>query len=258
MNNGDPRPWDYKIAFGRISNCTPWTKSGYNNDVGATTEDLWTAGGIYVWPIVAQQMEVLGAAGDTAAGAGVQQVQVGYLDSSYVAHSEIVTMNGINPVATAGHDLFRIQTFRAYRVGGNGVASGSINIRMIGGAATVYSQILAGFTRARNQTWTVPVGQVLYVTSIVFSSGSAAGGKNVLFTTRANYDDANQRVLTPVDSFFMPFHEVLVQDGVFYRELEVPTKLPATVNLKVSALSDSAGAQCTSVLRGFVVTGAIS
>lgn len=255
--NVDPRPWMYNIAFGRIPNCVPWTKSGYNADVGATAEDLWTYGGVYVWPTAAQQMEIVGGAGETAAGAGIQQIQLRYLDASYVEKSEIVTLTGAAPVATVANDIFRVQNFRAYRVGANGVASGPINIRMIGGAATVYSQIATGYTRARNQTWTVPAGKTLYVTSIVFSTGSPTGQKNVLFTTRANYDDSNGRILTPVNTFFMPFHEVLCQDNNFYRQLEEPTKLPATVSLRVNALSDSAGALCASVLRGFLVTGTI-
>ena len=258
MRGVDPRAWYQKIAFGKVANIDSWEKTGYNPDVGATAEDMWAVSAPYVWPLVAQQMEVVSsAAADNLAGAGIQRVQVGYLDANYVEHSEVVKLDGVTPQATTAVDIFRIQSFRAYQVGANGIASGNVDIRMIGGAATIYSRIGTGFTRARNQTWTVPAGKTLYVTSLCFSTGAPAVGHNVLFTTRANYDDVDQRVLTPVNSFFMPFHEVALQDDFFHRQLTTPTKLPATVSLRVSVVSGVAGALCSSVLRGYVVTGAV-
>ncbi len=255
MLGRDPQTWYTKLGLGRAgSYVTPWSKTGYNSDVGVTTEDMWVYGGPYVWPALGAQLECVSTgAQDTGAGTGVQQVRISYLTPAYVEASEIVTLTGAAPVATVANNIFRIQSFRAYRVGGNAVAAGNIDIRMIGGPATVYSRIGTGFTRARNNCWTVPAGKTLYVTSIAFSSGSAAAGKNVLFTTRATYDDASGRALGP--NFFMPYHEIQLQDQAWERALEIPTRLPAQTDIKVSALSDSAGALCTSVLRGFVVTG---
>jgi hypothetical protein len=257
MRNSDPRPWDYKIAFGKVSNCTSWTQTGYCTSVTTTSTDIWEPGGTINWPAAAQRMELVGGAGETAAGTGIQQVQILYLDASYVEHSEIVTLTGAVAVQTVGVNLFRIQSVRAYRVGTNGVASGNIKLQGLGGGAT-YGFILSGFTRSRSSAWTVPAGKALYVTSCVFSTGSGPGGHNCLMTSRANYDDANNRLLTPLGLFFMPYHEVFLQDLRLFRELEVPTYFPATTDLKVSGLADAANTECTSIMRGFVVTGAIS
>ncbi len=256
MRGSDPRSWYTQIALRTLGDkITPWAKTGYNIDVGTSSEDMWTYGGTYVWPTAGgMQMEcVSSGAQDTGAGTGVQQVRIAYLTPTYTEASEIVTLSGATPVPTTATNIFRIQSFRAYRVGGNAVAAGNIDVRMIGGAATVYSRISPNFTRARNDCWTVPAGKTLYVTSLAFSSGSAAGNKNVLFTTRATYDDTCGCVLTP-GTFFMAYHEIQSQDNSFVREIEIPTRLPATVDIKVSAVSDSAGAMCSSVLRGFLVT----
>lgn len=260
MRFTDSRDWMNEVAFGAIPKTSPWAKTGYNPDVGTVYEDMWSVGGVYVWPAAPAQLEVVSSSGnDTGAGSGVQQVQIHYLDGNYVEKSVIVTLNGVTPVPTGAgaSDIFRIQSFRAYRCGGTvpNAAAGNIDVRTIGGGPIIYSRIMLGYTRARNDCWTVPAGKTLYVTSIVMSSGAPAAGKNVRFTTRANYDDANGRVLQPVDSFFMPFHEVLVQDGIFYRRLSTPTKLPATVNLRVSVISDANSALCESTLRGYLVTG---
>lgn len=254
MWHNDPRPFDDLISFGRIPSAIPWAQNGYNGDVGATVEDIWAVSTTYNWLAAAAQLEIVGGAGDVAAGAGVQQVQLFYLDAAFGEHSEIITMTGAVPANTVANNIFRIQSFRAYRVGANGVASANIDIRSLGGGA-VRDRILSGFTASRSSIWTVPAGKTLYLDSIVFSSGSAAGGKNILMSVKSNYDDINNTLLTPRGVFFMPSVEVLIQDDNFYRELEIPVRYPATTDLKATALSDSAGAICTSIMRGFLVTG---
>jgi len=219
---------------------------------------MWTAGGVNNWPgLAGTQMEVIstggGAALDVAAGAGCQQVVIKYLDVNYAEQSEIVTCTGGVAAPTAAVNIIRVQNFRAYRVGANGVAGGTILLRGFGAGAT-YSQILAGFTRARNDQWTVPAGKFLYVTSIAFSSTADVAGRQTIFTTRATYDDATARTLTP-GVFFMPYHEIGIQDGSFIRYLEEPTRLPATTDIKVSAIAPSGNTVCTSVLRGYLITG---
>jgi hypothetical protein len=125
-------------------------------------------------------------------------------------------------------------------------------VRTIGGGPTIYGRILLGNTKARDSMWTVPAGKTLYITSVVMSAGAAASGKNVVMTLRATYDDDDAHILTP-GAFFMPFFETMVQDGTFLRTLEIPVKMPATVDLKISAFSGSAGAVCVSVCRGFLM-----
>jgi hypothetical protein len=87
------------------------------------------------------------------------------------------------------------------------------------------------------------------------SCGSDNPGRNTLITMRANYDDSDERILTPIGVFFMPFFEVLLEDLSLWREMEVPLKFPATVDLKISGLADSNSAMCASAMRGFVATG---
>ena len=257
MQNTDPRPWDDLISFSKVANVVAWSQSGYNGAVGlAPTADIWEVGGLYNWLAAPAQLEVVGGAADTGAGAGVQQVDLHYLDGSYVEHSEIITMTGAAPVNTVNNNIFRIQSFRAYRVGANGVASANIDIRTLAGGA-VRGRILSGFTRARSSIWTVPAGKSLWVASIVFSTGSAAGNKNVLMSLKTNYDDVDNRLLTPLGVFFMPSAEVLLQDAGFVREFELPMYFPATTDVKCTGLSDSAGALCTTVMRGFVITGGV-
>jgi hypothetical protein len=245
---------DYKeaIAEGDLTGHTPWLKAGFLSGTSANVwTDVWSRGGIYAFPSTAgYQMSVASSSSiDSATGAGTQQVRIGYLDSAYAEQSEVLTLAGTTTVNTVATNIARIQNFRCYITGSSGCADGNIFLSIATGS-TVYGRISPLMTKARTMVWTVPANKTLYVTSIAFSVVSGSKQAMVRFVTRATYDDASARALTE-GIFFMPYHEVVLQDNSFFRILEVPTKLPARTDLKVSALSDQAGAMCTTILRGW-------
>lgn len=243
-------PYLYDIAEGNVSGHTPYAKLGYNGDVGATEEDIWTQSGVYPWLAAPVALEVVSSSADDAvAGTGVQKVRVGYLDGDYSSQSQVISLAGQTPVPLTDTTILRVNSIRATQVGTGGSAAGLITCRLVGGAATVYRAIVAGFTRGRGAVFTVPLGQTLYITSIVVSSGHTTVGKLVRWTARAQVDDLAPTVRVP---FFMPFFEVMTQDSSFHRDFEMPIAIPATADVKVSAVSNGAGAICTCALRGWL------
>ena len=53
-------PYLYDIAEGNVTGHSMWSKIGYNPTVAGTEEDLWSAGGLYVFPTTSDgQMEVV-------------------------------------------------------------------------------------------------------------------------------------------------------------------------------------------------------
>ena len=142
--NNKPRvssmPYLYDIAEGNVSGHTPFTKLGYNADVGATEEDIWTIGGAYPWiaaPGVALEV-VSDSTDDDIAGTGVQKVKVSYLDGDYSAQSQTLDMDGTSPVALTDVTVLRVNSIRATQVGTGMVAAGNISCRLVGAPATVY------------------------------------------------------------------------------------------------------------------------
>lgn len=244
-------PYLFDIAEGNVTGHTAFSKLGYNDDVGATEEDVWTQGGLYPWIAAAGiALEVVSAsANDTVAGSGIQKVRVSYLDTDYSAQSQILDMNGQTPVPLTDTSILRVNALRATQVGAGGVAAGTITCRLVGGAATVYRSIVAGFTRGRGATYTVPLGKTLYVTSIAVASGYTTSGKVVRWTARATVDDTDP---TTKIAFFQPFFEIITQDSSFHREFEVPIRIPATADVRVSAVSNGAGSFCSCALRGWL------
>lgn len=104
----------YDIAEGNVTGHEAWVKSGYNPNVGTTMETVWAYSTQYVFPIAAQQMEVVSSDNtkDIPTGTGALSVTIYYLDGSYVERSETVTMNGTTPVLTTHNNLYRINSFR--------------------------------------------------------------------------------------------------------------------------------------------------
>lgn len=244
-------PYMYDIAEGNVTNHTPFSKLGYNGDVGATEEDIWTTGGVYPWIAAGGiALEVVSTStADTIDGTGVQKVRVNYLDTDYSAQSQILNMAGQTPVALTDTTILRVNAIRATQVGTGLVAAGEITCRLVGSPATVYRGIATGYTRGRGATYTVPIGKTLYITSITVSSGHTTAGKVVRWIARAQVDDTAPTVRIP---FFQPFFEIMTQDHSVVREFEIPVAVPATADVKVSATSNGAGAFCSCALRGWL------
>lgn len=53
-------PYTFDIAYGNVSGKASWSKIGYNPSITTTEEDIWSAGGSYVFPTSSDlQMEVV-------------------------------------------------------------------------------------------------------------------------------------------------------------------------------------------------------
>jgi hypothetical protein len=244
-------PYLYDIAEGNIANHTPFYKIGYNGDVGATEEEIITQGGLYYWIPSATALEVVSSSvNDTLAGTGVQKVRISYLDADYSEASQVIDMNGTNPVPLTDTTILRVNSIRATQVGTGLMSAGTISCRTVAGANVVRS-IFTGFTRGRGATYTVPLGKVLFLTSITVASGHTAPGKVVRWFGRAQVDDTAP---TAKINFFMPFFETITEDSLLHIDFEMPTRIPATADLKISAVSDGAGSFCSCSLRGWLET----
>lgn len=241
----------YDIAEGNVTGHTVFAKLGTNLAVGATEEDIWTQSTLYPWiPAGGVALEVVSSdAADTLNGTGVQKVKITYLDADYSLATQTLNMAGTVPVPLTDTTILRVNSIRATQVGTGLVAAGNITCRLVGGAATVYRAIVVGNTRGRGAIYTVPLGKTLYITSITLSSNHTTSGKIVTWTARAQVDDTDP---TTKINFFQPFFEMTTQDASFVRNFEMPVRIPATADLKMSAVSNGATSYCYCAFRGWL------
>lgn len=247
------RPYAYAIAEGQVPNHVLWQKSGFTTTTGTAQVTMWNPATAYVYPTVGQEMEVVStdaSGGDAAAGANVQQVRIGYLTSTGVEKSTLVEMNGTTHVHTSVADIYRINSFRASRVGALGISKGVITAKNVGSAIT-YASMAIGMTLASGGFYTVPINKRLYITSFTASCSASTAGKSERITLHATYDDISGALLTPAGVFFTPFLEVQLMDNAITRNLEEPMMFPAGTDLKLSIIGESGGA-CSCYLRGWM------
>lgn len=189
---------------------------------------------------------------DVSAAKGAMAVKIEYLTTAYVQKTEIVILNVNNAVPLINADVFRVNSFRVIAIGTLATALNAPggNLSLKKNAGLTYSYITAGFTRARNSVYTVPIGKTLYVTQFSASFGTS-GGPNKEYARI--YTRANREVATGflTGNLFYPYTEVMAQNNTVVINLDCPTKLPAMTDIKISAVATASGAVST-VLRGWL------
>lgn len=238
------------IAEGDITGHAPFSKMGYNDNIGTSQETMWAYSTEYAFPTTAGQIQVVSSDNtqDKAGGTGALTVRIGYLKSDYTEGNVTLTLDGTTPVTSgASHaDIWRVNSFRVMTTGTNNAPVGNLTLsQVVGGLVLGYIRL--GKTRARSCIYTVPLGKTLYVTSIAFS---AVGTKYLVFTTHANYDTITNALLQR--GVFHPFSEVALLNSAYTKSLLIPTKLIATTDLKVSVSAEAAGSLATCHLRGWI------
>jgi hypothetical protein len=163
------------------------------------------------------------------------------------AHAvKVEYLNGTTAVPL-NTDMFRVNSFRVIAAGSGNRPTGNLTLRQNGGAT--YSYITALYTRARNVQYTVPDGKTLYVTSGLFSYGYASNSTNYCrMYTRANREPSTGFL---TGNIFYPFTEIVAANDSIPKEWEVPTKLAAKTDIKVSAIATYAGVGMVA-LRGWL------
>lgn len=147
------------------------------------------------------------SAEDSAAGSGIQQIAIHYLDSNLIDQEEIVTLNGITPVLTVATNIRHIQCMHMHVSGSGKTAVGTITASNGG---NVYSLINAGIRRCTSSVRRVPAGKKAYITALVggASSGTSAAKAMIkLVSTEIEnhkYDD---------DGIMYPLAGISIQDS---------------------------------------------
>lgn len=221
----------------------PWFVFGKNTNVDNAVVDLWEwPTGRYVFPTVPMQMAVSSSdnTNDKAWGTGALTVMIHYLDTDYAMQSEIITLNGTTPVNTVATDILRINDFHIKTVGSSGVAAGTISVKNTGWTVT-YSTITAWFTASRQAIYTVPAWYVWYINHWQASSGSTTWNHFTQVTLLAK---AHNWVVSTV---FIPVDEIGTQDWPESINFPIPIMIPATCDVKISAVSDWASSNVTAL-----------
>lgn len=136
---------------------------GYNPSVSTTASPIWSGGATgYVQLTAGAALEVVSAsANDAAAGTGARTVRVDGVDSTYTPFSEIVTLNGVTPVALTNTSVIAVNRTTVLTTGSGLVNAGKIDVRAVTGAAVKSSiqAVAESAGKSADFIFTVPAGR---------------------------------------------------------------------------------------------------
>lgn len=184
--NGWARDYFEDVGFSLVTNARRVAALGNNPDVDtvslATSEDVWTGGGVYPWMTGATALEIVSSsAADAAAGTGARTVTINGLDAAWAEVSQTVTLNGITPVAIPT-SLYRINSALVVTAGTGKTNAGDITIRDSGGGTT-RAILPLGYGMTRQSQYTVPAGYTLQIHSLLICINRPSTTRDVTVAT---------------------------------------------------------------------------
>lgn|SRR3990167_292601 len=239
MSNFGNYPFYLSVAKRDFTDHRYLTVIGYNGDVNNATEDAISTGGNINYPAAAGiQMQIVSTSvNDTAAGTGIRQVELHYLDANLNELDEIIILNGVTPVNTVATNIRRVLGIHGIAVGTNSVASGIIKLTDITGVTT-YCQIEAGINTHRFGMFTIPLGWTGYILGWHPGSGSDSSTHYTNFLLRATAHD-DEGTIEWLDGVFHIWSQSGSQDNETNIIFPVPLQMPAGTDIKISAISDN-------------------
>lgn len=216
-------------------------KFGYNTDIGAIQEDIWSQGGTLSFLSAAETMNIVSSnTNDTNTdGTGARTIQVYGLDDNWNLVEETVTLNGDSNVETSNSYL------RVYRMVVRTAGSTGTNAGNITATASSAGTVQAHIPIAENQTmqciYSVPVGYTMFITDLHASTASADKGE-IRLRVRPFGGVFETKYIIYVNA------ETVVATGkVFY-------KVPAKSDVKLTAVRTGGGnIQCSGMFSALLI-----
>lgn len=165
---GTTEPFELQVSRGQISGHYRLHKFGFNEDIDATEETIWSEGGIYYHPVGATQFQVSSTSDDDTAneGDGARVVELQGLDEDYNFIREEILLEGTTAVSTT-KSFLRINRGFVKTAGDNEVATGIIRAGTgtvtNGVPANTYLRIDPEDGQSLMCVWTVPAGYTAYL-----------------------------------------------------------------------------------------------
>lgn len=161
------------VVRGRIPGVGKLHKFGRNPALVAAAgfETVWNGLGVYTGhnATAAEIVEVFSAqAIDNSAGAGARTIQLFGLDSSRVSITEVVILDGTNPVDTVNSYL-RLDRMKVLTAGAGGVNAGDITARQSITTANVFALLPATYNQTMITASTIPAGKTGYLSDWICS-----------------------------------------------------------------------------------------
>lgn len=248
--NPDETNFRLDLAEGRIRGHEEVLKFGLNPDLDSgVIEDIWDAGGDFVYQTSAQSLEVLSSdVNDTSAGTGMRVIRVFGLDANWNRVQEDVIMNGTSIVALTENTYLRVYRLKGLTAGSGFVNAGNITLRLASAGVT-QGMILAGFGQSQMAIYSIPAGFTGYLTDI--DASLATKNTAVVIT------DLMVRTDPDNDGCWLLKHRIAVsKNSPIPKALEGYIPLSEKTDIRIRGDSDSVNIEFTAGFEIILVSNA--
>ncbi len=241
-------PYNLRVSQGIVTGASSVYKFGFNSDIDTSEETIWSQGGLYSYSTSAAVVYLSSTdANDTVSGTGARTVTIEGLDSSYVAISETLNLNGQTQVATT-KQFIRVNRTYVATAGTNGTAAGTLYVATSGSSSgvptgTTYANIPQGDNQSQMGVYTVPAGHSFFIDSTSFTAAVATATNSV--TTK---------LMTREESgvFRTRFINV-IENNHLANNFEYPIKVPAKTDIELRAIGSAANNQVSGSFEGVLI-----
>lgn len=211
-----------QVARGEIGGSKPFGSFGKITTGGAVSKRVIWPNGTFTFPnqTTGETISFVSTdAQDSAAGTGIREIEVHYLDADLNEQHAVIPLTGLTPVVSALTGVRFIQCMHIQTAGSGLAAAGTITAYREGSPTIVFSLISAGDERCSSSLRMVPKGKRAIVVGLVGSSISGTAAARADIEVCATELDTHQYV----DPFILiPFGSIGVQDTGLSYNLPVP------------------------------------
>jgi|8_EtaG_2_1085327.scaffolds.fasta_scaffold00826_10 hypothetical protein len=241
-------PYNLRVSQGIVTGASSTYKFGFNSDIDTAEETLWTQGGVYAYSTSAALIYLSSTdANDTVSGTGARTVTIEGLDSSYVAISETLNLNGQTQVATT-KQFIRVNRMYVVTAGAGETAAGTLYVGTSGASSgvptgTTYAAIPQGDNQSQMAVYTVPALHSFYIDSISFTAAVATATNSV--TTKLMTRETSGVLRTRFIN--------VIENNHLANNFEYPIKVPAKTDIELRAIGSAANNQVSGAFEGVLI-----
>jgi hypothetical protein len=220
-------PFDLQVARGQIAGHSNVNIFGYNPSIGTNQYAVWENVAAYVFPTVAQTMNLV-----SSNNADTAQILIQGLDASRNIQSETLTLNGTTVVPTTKTYL-RINSI-SVSSGSATNPAGTVTLKNTNGTPNTitYAQINAGVGRSQMSVYSVPNGYTFYLSRI--DAFSSFNGNNTNYINYRNQNTLSNGVVQYVaQAAFGPNYRI-------QRVMPLPMGINADIQFQLSTSASTA------------------
>lgn len=179
-----PTEFKYEVAEGLRQGYNTWNKWGYNADVDAGPETVWSFGGLFAELTSASTLDVVSTSTDDDASpaTGAQSVIIYGIDGDHEEITEVVQLDGTT-AATTTASFLGVNRVALYLAGSGGVNAGDINVTATTGGSN-QAQIPAGEGSTQQALAFIPNKHKALMDWLYINVVKTSGGGNPLVTIK--------------------------------------------------------------------------